>query len=369
MEASEMKSVRLVVMMMMMMFLCVSAKSKLVPCLFIFGDSLADNGNNNRLNTSAKANYKPYGIDFLDSRPTGRFTNGRTTVDIIAQLLGFNKFIPAYATLNSSFNLLSGANYASGGSGILRQTGTHMGQNICLKKQIKHHQIMVSRISDLLGSKRSQELLNKCLYWVEMGNNDYINNYFVPWFYSSGNLYTPQQFALILIQKYRHHVMELYNYGARMIALVGLGQIGCTPNAIWTYGTSNGSTCVSFMDDAVQLFNERLVTLVDELNNAFVDTKYIYINSYEIGSSIDPIALGFKVWNVGCCGGLENGQCKPLEIPCENRREYVFWDSFHPTEAYNFITASKIYKAYNLSYSYPMDISDLVHSFEQINIA
>lgn len=53
-----------------------------VPCFFIFGDSLADNGNNNKLPTVAKVNYLPYGIDFPDG-PTGRFTNGRTTVDIL----------------------------------------------------------------------------------------------------------------------------------------------------------------------------------------------------------------------------------------------------------------------------------------------
>lgn len=56
-----------------------------VPCYFIFGDSLADNGNNNFLNTLAKANYSPYGIDFPYGS-TGRFTNGRTIVDVIGNL-------------------------------------------------------------------------------------------------------------------------------------------------------------------------------------------------------------------------------------------------------------------------------------------
>lgn len=52
-----------------------------VPCYFIFGDSLVDNGNNNNLLTLAKSNFSPYGIDF-HSGPTGRFTNGRTVVDL-----------------------------------------------------------------------------------------------------------------------------------------------------------------------------------------------------------------------------------------------------------------------------------------------
>lgn len=56
-----------------------------VPCLFIFGDSLVDNGNNNNIQSLAKANYLPYGIDFPNG-PTGRFSNGKTTVDVVGML-------------------------------------------------------------------------------------------------------------------------------------------------------------------------------------------------------------------------------------------------------------------------------------------
>lgn len=59
-----------------------------VPALFVFGDSLVDVGNNNFLNSIAKSNYFPYGIDF-NMRPTGRFSNGKTFVDIIGIFLFF----------------------------------------------------------------------------------------------------------------------------------------------------------------------------------------------------------------------------------------------------------------------------------------
>lgn len=55
-----------------------------VPCYFIFGDSLVDNGNNNNIQSLARANYLPYGIDFPGG-PTGRFSNGKTTVDVIGK--------------------------------------------------------------------------------------------------------------------------------------------------------------------------------------------------------------------------------------------------------------------------------------------
>ena len=68
------------VLMQFQIFVAVSQPQ--VPCYFIFGDSLVDNGNNNDLVTMAKANYPPYGIDFPQG-VTGRFTNGRTIADII----------------------------------------------------------------------------------------------------------------------------------------------------------------------------------------------------------------------------------------------------------------------------------------------
>lgn len=55
-----------------------------LPANFVFGDSLVDAGNNNYIFSLSKANFLPHGIDF--GKPTGRFTNGRTIVDIIGKI-------------------------------------------------------------------------------------------------------------------------------------------------------------------------------------------------------------------------------------------------------------------------------------------
>lgn len=60
-----------------------------VPALFIFGDSVVDAGNNNELLTIIKANFPPYGRDFLNQRATGRFTNGQLVTDIIGNILSY----------------------------------------------------------------------------------------------------------------------------------------------------------------------------------------------------------------------------------------------------------------------------------------
>lgn len=56
-----------------------------VPAIFVFGDSLVDDGNNNFINSIAKSNYYPYGCDF-NRGPSGRFSNGKTFSDLLGTL-------------------------------------------------------------------------------------------------------------------------------------------------------------------------------------------------------------------------------------------------------------------------------------------
>jgi hypothetical protein len=55
-----------------------SQREPLFYAIFVFGDSLVDNGNNNKLHSIEKANYMPYGIDFPGDHPspTRRFFPG-----------------------------------------------------------------------------------------------------------------------------------------------------------------------------------------------------------------------------------------------------------------------------------------------------
>jgi phospholipase/lecithinase/hemolysin len=71
-----------------MQHFCVNGQTSQAPCLFVFGDSLSDNGNNNNILTNAKANYVPYGVDFPNG-VTGRFTNGPTTIDYIGKYYNY----------------------------------------------------------------------------------------------------------------------------------------------------------------------------------------------------------------------------------------------------------------------------------------
>ncbi|BAT73573.1 hypothetical protein LR48_Vigan01g038900 [Vigna angularis] len=333
-----------------------------VPCYFIFGDSLVDNGNNNELQSLARADYLPYGIDFPGG-PSGRFSNGKTTVDGIAELLGFDDLIPSYAEVSGD-DILKGVNYASAAAGIREETGQQLGARISFSGQVQNYQSTVNQVVSLLGNEDSAaNYLSKCIYSIGLGSNDYLNNYFMPQFYSSSREYTPDQFADALINAYTDQLKTLYNYGARKMVLFGIGQIGCSPNEL-ARNSPDGKTCVDRINVANQMFNNKLKGLTDQFNSQMPDARVIYINSYGIFQDIisNPAAFGFSVINAGCCGvGRNNGQitCLPMQTPCPNRREYLFWDAFHPTEAGNLIVAQRAYNAQSASDAYPMDIQHL----------
>ncbi|XP_017434806.1 GDSL esterase/lipase At1g29660 isoform X1 [Vigna angularis] len=307
---------------------CVHAEA-LVPCLFAFGDSLTDCGNNNNRATLGRANFIPYGIDFPQG-PTGRFTNGRTSFDFISELLGFQKFIPPHADTSGS-DILKGVNYASGGAGIRPESGMVGGDNIDLENQVSNHRAIFSEISEKLGgSENATEYLNKCLYYVNIGTNDYLFNYFFFPIYLTRLFYTPQQYADTLLVRLFKYIQELHDdFGARKFVVVGVADIGCIPA---TTHQTNGS-CVEEMSDAVSIYNDKLKSRVDQFNNhSSTHSKSIFVPSLD--RSIIP---DFPVANAPCCPT----PCLPNRTPCQNRSNYMFWDETHPSEAANRITAQR----------------------------
>ncbi|GJX22267.1 GDSL esterase/lipase-like protein [Tanacetum coccineum] len=118
-----------------------------VPCYFIFGDSLVDSGNNNQLMTASKVNYPPYGIDFSE-KASGRFTNGRTSADLIGEHLGFDEYIPTYAVATDE-QINKGVNYASGSAGIREETGSHLVTTIYHEISTTNFIFKFSRYEDL----------------------------------------------------------------------------------------------------------------------------------------------------------------------------------------------------------------------------
>ncbi|KAI3719115.1 hypothetical protein L6452_20006 [Arctium lappa] len=318
-----------------------------VPCYFIFGDSLVDSGNNNELVTKAKANYRPYGIDFPQGI-TGRFTNGQTMADIIGQFLGFREFIPPYATATDK-QISTGVNYGSGSAGIREESGSHLGDRISLDRQLLHHKSTISRLS-----RSQRKTLKKCIYIVNIGSNDYINNYLLYDIYNTSQIYSTDQYAEVLIQQYSRQLRTLYRLGGRKVVVFGLTKIGCTPNEMNKFGT-DGKPCVESINNAIKLFNDRLMPLVDELNNNNTDARFTFINLTSILSPLGDVPFP----STPCCHVREDWQCVPNSIPCMIRTLSIFYDGFHPSEISNIIIATRSYVGVLPMDASPYDISQL----------
>ncbi|GLU14464.1 hypothetical protein SLE2022_310320 [Rubroshorea leprosula] len=331
-------------------------RKEMVPALFIFGDSLIDNGNNNNLPSFAKANYFPYGIDF-NGGPTGRFSNGYTMVDEIAVLLGL-PLIPAFSEASGA-QVLHGINYASAAAGILDVTGRNFVSRIPFDGQIRNFQTTLDQITANLGAIDTAQSLAKCLFFVGMGSNDYLNNYLMP-NYATRNQYNGQQYADLLVSQYHRQLTQLYNLGARKFILAGLGRMGCIPSIL---AQSSTGSCSEEVNELVLPFNANVKAMMNRLNTNLPGARFIYIDIANLFEDIinNARTYGFSVVDRGCCGiGRNRGQvtCLPFQTPCPNRDEYVFWDAFHPTEKVNIIMARKAFNG-DASVVSPMNIEQL----------
>jgi phospholipase/lecithinase/hemolysin len=343
-----------------------AAKKEVVPAMFVFGDSLIDNGNNNNLPSFAKANYFPYGIDFQGG-PTGRFSNGFTIVDQIAKELGL-PLLPAFSEASPE-QMMHGVNYASAASGILDITGRNFITRIPFNQQIGNFESTLDQITDNLGADGVAGAIAKCLFFVGMGSNDYLNNYLMP-NYDTRNRYNSQQYASLLVQQYRQDLLRLYNLGARKFVIAGLGLMGCIPSYL---AQSPNSQCSASVNQLVVPFNTNVKSMLDGLNQDLLGARFIYIDTSKMFTDIltRPDVYGFKVTNRGCCGiGRNRGQitCLPFQTPCTNRDEYVFWDAFHPTEKVNVIMGSMafsggrdIVRPINIMQLASLDLDELNH--------
>lgn len=72
---------------------------------------------------------------------------------------------------------------------------------IPFNQQIRNFENTLDQITDRLGADGVAAAISKCLFFVGMGSNDYLNNYMMP-NYNTRNQYNPQQYADLLVQQY-----------------------------------------------------------------------------------------------------------------------------------------------------------------------
>ncbi|RDX70190.1 GDSL esterase/lipase 7, partial [Mucuna pruriens] len=344
----------------------------LAPALYVFGDSLMDSGNNNFLPTLAKANYLPYGADF-PTGPSGRFTNGKTVADLLAEYLGL-PYSPPFLSFEGPRSL-TGINYASGSCGILPETGALLGKCLNVEEQINLFQrtIEVHLPREIKIPTQLSEHLSKSIFVFSIGSNDYINNYLETNFYGTSKHYLPRPFAQLLIEKLSKHfevqysspkltvtLMRMYKLGARKIIMFELGPVGCIP-AVARKHPHTGD-CVEKTNQMVAYFNNRLSPMLKNMTSNHPGSTFVLGRANSLGYDAikNPSLYGLTDKSNPCCTTWANGTsgCIPFTKPCMNPSEHVFWDAFHLTEAVYSVIASACIS--NRSVCTPMSVQELV---------
>ncbi|CAN4087195.1 unnamed protein product [Withania somnifera] len=308
-----------------------------VSAIFVFGDSTVDPGNNNYINTISKCDFPPYGRDFVNHIPTGRFTNGLLVTDYLASYVGIKDFVPPYLDPSLSLDeLMTGVSFASGSSGFDPLTAQFVGV-ITMQKQLEYFREYKRRVEKLIGKEKTKLLISKAAFIISAGTNDFAVNYFNTPFrrqiYHKVSEY--QQFLLQLVQQF---LQGLINEGARVVGIAGVPPFGCLPVVI-TIDSGNAfqpRRCVESYSAVAREYNLLLQRLLKTMQNH--GKKLFYFDIYNPLNDMiqNPIKYGFTEVTMGCCGsGVIEASilCNPKSIVCKNTSNHMFWDSVHPSQA------------------------------------
>lgn len=315
------------------------------PAMFVFGDSLLDPGNANKVLTLVKANHPPYGRDFVTHQPTGRFCDGLLSTDILASLAGL-PLPPAY--LLDPNDILQGTSFATSGARIINLT-IPLVRRVDFVEQVGYFSDLRLQLIANIGVQETSVLLSKSLFLLCLGSNDYTASDFANrQENSSQQTEMSDELTVRLISAYEGHLLELYNLGARKFALASLSVLGCIPFELFVAQSVNGA-CVSSINDEAIKFNAALLQLSERLQASISDAHFTYLNTYDILFDVinDPAAYGIIYGSTACCGtGLYRGlPCYNSDVStvCVNASEYVFWDFAHPTQTVNEILANRFW--------------------------
>ncbi|KAK1290835.1 GDSL esterase/lipase [Acorus calamus] len=265
--------------------------------MFVFGSSILDSGNNNYLpNTTARADYLPYGLDF-PLGPTGRFSNARNIIDVLGALLGLPSLIPVFNDPQTRGDkVIHGVNYASGGSGILNSTGS-----ISTLYSLGARKFVLLNINP-----------NGCAPVVTIQ--------------TSGLCVEPINAAILL-------------FNARLRLLVDR----LRPSML-------GSKLIYI--NAYKIIRD----IIDDPTH---QEEFATFSLDEIPTFEALRLTCFAEVKQPCCKVSSNGLCERGGSVCQSRNSYLYFDGIHVTDAVNALIARKAYETNSIIEAYPINVKQL----------
>jgi phospholipase/lecithinase/hemolysin len=321
----------------------------LAPALIVFGDSIVDPGNNNDINTIIKADFPPYGHDFVNHRATGRFCNGRIPTDFIASRLGIKELLPAYLSAEplERHDLVTGVSFASGGTGFDPLT-PRLASVLSMPDQLNMFHEYLGKVRAAAGDAKASEILSRGVFAICAGSDDVANTYFT---LRARSNYDHASYASLLVTHAASFVEDLLRAGARRVAFIGIPPIGCVPSQrTMSGGLVRG--CSQGHNEIAVAYNAGVEKELATLRRRYPGTLLVFMDIYGIlyDMMMHPQSYGFTQSTRGCCGtGLLEVSvlCNGLtSAVCSDVGDYIFWDSYHPTEKAYKVLADFVFDNY-----------------------
>ncbi|XP_010550709.1 PREDICTED: GDSL esterase/lipase At5g63170 [Tarenaya hassleriana] len=294
----------------------------LVTAIFAFGDSILDTGNNNNLPAVSRCNFFPYGINFPNGSPTGRYSNGKVPTDLIAEALGIKQTVPAYRKPDlKPDDLLTGVCFASGGSGLDKLTAKI--QNVIwVRDQVNDFKDYIGKLNSVTGDpNKTQSIISNAVFLISAGNNDIGITYFSG---AKASQYSISEYTDLLITWTRSILKDLYDVGVRKFGVMGTLPLGCLP----FHTNMRRGLCFKTKNRVAKMFNHKLSAELSDLNSKLPNARFIYIDMYNSFLDLvkNPQKSGFTTGTRPSCFRVTNPWW------CVEPTKHVFFDYVHPTE-------------------------------------
>jgi phospholipase/lecithinase/hemolysin len=290
--------------------------------LYVFGDSLSDNGNVFTALGGATTNPPYAALIPSAAYATKNFSNGPIWLDTVDNVIGAGPVRPS---------LLGGTNFAFGGARTGELTGVSADVIPTLQQQAN---------AAVFGAGGA--LPSDALYVVWGGGNDVR---------AAGTLATPAAAVQAIsdgVGNIGEIITTLASKGARNFLVPNVPDVGLTPAAI-----AGGPLAQAGATALAQAFNFGLTHLLPVLEGSLgIDIITVDIFSLVRNVVASPGAFGFT--NVTDPCHFANGG-----LGCSNPDEYFFWDGLHPTTRAHLGVANAFLTAIPLPAALPLLLSAL----------
>uniref|UniRef100_A0A0D9XNM4 GDSL esterase/lipase n=1 Tax=Leersia perrieri TaxID=77586 RepID=A0A0D9XNM4_9ORYZ len=325
-----------------------TARISPATALFILGDSTA----------SCAATTLPLNLTLTSSSGKCLFpSTHRLLPDILAAKMGLPP-PPLISTLNgTAAEAAKGVNFAveddggggrGAGGGMIFRMGAAVGQQVRLATET----LQLLRLENAATPRDADTAAASAVFVVSFGTDAYARllsrgadaDASAPKYGRSG-------FGRLLADRVARAVAELYEAGARRMAVMGVTPVGCTPRVMWEgLHLVDGRSCVDEANELVEGYNARLAARLNILRTQLSGAGIVFCDMYKGMMDIinHPARYGFDEVRKACCGlGPFGGTigCLTKEMVCPTPERHVWWDLYSPTETVTNLLANWLWSA------------------------